>query len=71
MKRDFKMAVPIVRFYWLGQVAAYFFPGTALVDQGFVKEMPPVQLIVSIVTRVGYLFVSFYNGKTNNVSTIC
>lgn len=74
IKRDFKMAVPIVSFYWLGQVGAYFFPGTALVDPEFAKELPPVQLIVCgvvfIVTGVGYLFAMSIKEKTNKGATI-
>ncbi|RFM34050.1 DUF6640 family protein [Chitinophaga silvisoli] len=72
---DFRITVAIVSFYWLGQVGAYFFPGTALVDPEFVKELPPVQLIVCgivfAVTGVGYMFVTSSYGKTNNISTIC
>jgi len=45
-----RFAVILASFYWLTQVGAIFFPGTALVDPEFsYPGEPPHQLIVDIV----------------------
>ena len=47
---NLKLAVTIALFYWIGQIGASLFPGTALLDPEFTHPgQLPAQLIVCVV----------------------
>lgn len=57
---NLRLTVVVASLYWLGQVGALFFPGTALVDPEFAyRGQAPAQLIVCgvvfVLLSVAYL----------------
>jgi hypothetical protein len=56
---NLRLTVVIASFYWLGQVGAICFPGTALTDPEFIHAgQLPAQLIVDVV-MLGMLTLAY------------
>jgi hypothetical protein len=52
-RSNLQLSVLLASFYWIGQVSASLFPGTALLDPEFAQPgQLPAQLIVCIVVFV-------------------